>query len=339
MKFNKATIAIFAVAAPLLAACSTVGPNEVGVKVVGGKIKDCNVQSGQYFNGPRTDYKKFSTLPFQTNMLRAEGEGDRAGDDSIEVASTEGAKMNADMTITVRFVIDVDNEKAVCTMFKTVKSEDDFREKFLRPATRSVTRNVFTGYAAKDAFTTKRGEIQEKIKTELQKKFDAEKRPVVVESVDLRDIYLPKNIQDRIDQTINAEADAQTAAVNRKKQETEAETLRIVALKTAETSKAKAEGDANAKLAAAEAEAKTKVVNAKADAEAKLLNAEAEARANREISQSMSPELIELRKVQACAEAIGKTGAAIVNCGGTGGSSSGSSGSSGGATIIVDGRK
>ena len=248
----------------------SVDANEIGVEIVRGKVQG-TLNPGWHLISPvGGKVKVYSTRLQQTSMIRAGGEGDRTGDDSIEVASLEGARMNVDVTINYRL-----NKGEAVSLFGTIRDEVDIRERIVRPAVRSTMRDVFGAYNAKDAITTKRGEIQGRVFSALKEKF--EKEGIDVATVDIREIYLPENIQEQVNASIGAEAAAQRVAIERKQKETEAETNRLVSEKRAEQSR----------------------IEAKGQADAKKIAADGEAQANRLIAESLTPGLIQLRQIEA----------------------------------------
>lgn len=248
----------------------SVDANEIGVEVVRGQVQGTLGPGWHLISPVGGKVNKFSTRLLQTSMLRTPGEGDRTGDDSIEVASLEGARMNVDVTINYRL-----NKQQAVNLFRTIKDENDLRERIVRPGVRSTMRDVFAGYKAKDAITNRRGEIQQRVASLLNGKF--EKDGIDVQTVDVREIYLPENIQEQVNQAIGAEAAAQRVTIERKQKETEAETLRLVAEKTAAKARIEAQGAADARL----------------------INAQGEAEANRKIAESLTPGLLQLRQIEA----------------------------------------
>jgi SPFH domain / Band 7 family len=80
----------------------SVDANQIGVKIVRGQVQG-TLSPGWHFISPiGGKVKTFSTRIQQTSMLRTPGEGDRTGDDSIDVASKEGARIAVDLTINYR---------------------------------------------------------------------------------------------------------------------------------------------------------------------------------------------------------------------------------------------
>jgi regulator of protease activity HflC (stomatin/prohibitin superfamily) len=248
----------------------SVDANQIGVKIVRGQVQG-TLSPGWHFISPiGGKVKTFSTRIQQTSMLRTPGEGDRTGDDSIDVASKEGARIAVDLTINYRL-----RKSAAVQLFSNIKDESDLRERIVRPGVRSITRDIFAQYGAKDAITTARGEIQTLITKRLNEKF--EKQGLDVDTVDVREIYLPENIQSQVDESIGAEASAQKASIQRKQKETEAETARLVAEKNAQQKRIEAQGSADARK----------------------ISSQAEADANRKIAESLTPGLIQLRQIEA----------------------------------------
>jgi regulator of protease activity HflC (stomatin/prohibitin superfamily) len=248
----------------------SIDANEIGVKIIRGKIEGTLGPGWHLISPIGSRVERFSTRIQQTSMLRNPSEGDRTGDDSVEVASSEGAVMNVDVTINYRI-----NKKLLVNLFQTIKSEDDLLQRIVRPGVRSTVRDVLADFKAKDARTSRRGEIQGMVSSRLKTKF--EKQGVDVESIDIRDIYLPENIQAQVNESIAAEAANQRVAIQRKQKETEAETARLVA----ETAAAQARIEAQGK------------------ADAQRIEAQAQADSNRKIAESLTPGLIQLRQIEA----------------------------------------
>ena len=272
------TLALLAAGAVLLVvvfgflskAFVSVDANEIGVKIVRGQVEGTLAPGWHLISPIGGKVKKFSTRIQQTSMLKSATEGDRTGDDAIDVASKEGARMSVDMTINYRL-----RKTDAVKLFGAIRDEADLRERVVRPGVRSVTRDIFARYPAREAITTARSEIQAQIEQALNAKFSA--NGINIETIDVRGILLPANIQAQVDQAITAEAAAQKATIERKQKETEAETSRLVAEKGAQQKRIEAQGNADAKK----------------------ISSEAEADANRKIAESLSANLIELRRIEA----------------------------------------
>jgi regulator of protease activity HflC (stomatin/prohibitin superfamily) len=249
---------------------ASVDANEIGIEIVRGKVQGTLAPGWHFISPIGGKVEKFSTRIQQTSMLRGANDGDRAGDDSIEAASAEGATLSVDLTVNYRL-----KKTDAVKLFNNILSEDDLRERIVRPGVRSVTRDVFAKYNAREAITSKRGDIQLEIARRLNERFSTQ--GLEIETVDVRELYLPINLQEQVNQAIAAEAAGQRVAIERKQKETEAETARLVAEKTADQLRISAQGEADART----------------------INAKAEAEANKVIANSLTPGLIQLRQIEA----------------------------------------
>jgi regulator of protease activity HflC (stomatin/prohibitin superfamily) len=296
-------VAVFLIASSFV---RIVPANTVGIPTTFGKI-GTPLSSGFHFTEPWTEITGFSTRVQELSMLRASDEGDLAKDDSITVIAAGGGSMAVD--VTVRFSIAPDQADE---LFKQAGSLDLIKDRFVRPDTREVVRNVFGQFNAEEGYSTKRGDIAVMVTDELKKRLAI--RGITVDTVNIRDVAPEQQVLDSINAVLKERNGAAQALEAQKKQVTEAETRKQVAERDKEATITKAE----------------------ADAEAVAIAASAQAKANQEIAASLTPELVELEIARACAEAIAKTGAQVVNVCGNG---SGASGATAAPTsVIVDSR-
>ncbi len=151
-----------------------------------------------------------------------------------------------------------------------------WEEKIINPVVRDVVRNVVGQYEA-ESLPTERNNIANLIETGIRKSVSEQQNsPAVLESVQLREIVLPKKVKEQIERVQVAKQEVQRAQqeVQRAKQD---------ALKRA----AEAQGRAEAvKIAAA------------GKAQAVTIEADAQAKANKLISDSLTPKLLELKQIQ-----------------------------------------
>lgn len=282
---------------PALVACSNVKAGQVGVRTgPSGRVLDCGVGPGTHWTG-FGGMKTFTTRLQYSYLTAAPSEGDKNGKDDVTVTSSEGAIMSADLQIGYLLKSDKDT---VCRVFKTLARDDnEVRDLLIRPAVRAVAPAIFGGYHANEARTTKRVEIAGKIKDSLNARFlqDPLNGFINVDSVLVGDVRVSPQLQTSIDAAIKADADAVTADKERQAALTRAETARQEAEKQAQTT---------------------------------AINAAAQADKNQKEASSMTPDLAQLRETQACADAIAKTQAQVVNCGPA---------SSSGSSVIVQPKK
>jgi regulator of protease activity HflC (stomatin/prohibitin superfamily) len=275
--------ALLAVLLLSLGACSSIKTGQVGVKTANsGKVKECGVEPGLHWTG-FGGMDTFTTRLQYSYMTADPKEGDRAEPDDVKVSSSESAGMSADIQIGY---VQQNSVKAICRVYNELAKDDaQVKDNIIRPSVRAVAPSVFSQYSAKDAKTSKRTEIANKIRDALNERFKGEPYEgfVEVQSVQIGDVRLPTNIQTLVDDAIKAEADATTAELQRKAQLTRAETERQ----------------------AAELHSQTQAIDAAA-----------QANANRQLAASLTPDLANLKAIEACANALAQTKAQVASCGG-----------------------
>jgi regulator of protease activity HflC (stomatin/prohibitin superfamily) len=244
-----------------------IGATDVGVPVTLGKI-GTPLRSGVHLVLPWTDVNSFSTRLQQSDMSQTAGEGDRAGNDGVEVLSSEGGRMVLD--VTVRYSVKAD---AAADLFRRVGSMTGIREQIVRPDVRSRLRDVYSRYTAEESYAANR----EKVASEAEAAVRDGLAPfgLVVDAVKVRNITLESNLQTQISAKLEAKQAAERALIEQGRAQTEAETRRKVA-----------ETDAQAAVAAARGQAE----------------------ANTILAQSLTPELLRAREI----EAITKNGNAVL---------------------------
>jgi regulator of protease activity HflC (stomatin/prohibitin superfamily) len=286
----------------------TVSANTVGIPTTFGKVGS-PLSSGIHLVNPFTNITEFSTRIEELSMLKATDEGDKAKDDSISVIAQGGGAMSVDVTVRFGLLPEKASE-----LFRQAGTMSLVKERFVRPDAREVVRNVFGQYTAEDGYSTKRAEISTKIADELKPRLAA--RGIVIDSVNIRDVAPDAQQLAAINAILQSRNEAAKAFEDQKKQTTEAETRKQVAVldKTAAVTKAEAE------------------------AAAVTIAAQAQADANDKIARSLTPSLLDLEKTKACATAIANTKAQVVNvCSGDAGNGS-STANSANTSVIVDGR-
>ena len=276
-------VAALAVVLALSAFVRIVPANTVGIPTTFGKV-GTPLASGFHVTAPWTEITEFSTRTQELSMLGASDEGDLAKDDSISVIAAGGGSMSVD--VTVRFSLAKDKAD---DLFKQAGSLDLVKDRFVRPETREVVRDIFGQYTAEQGYSTKRGEISAKITEDLRARLDA--RGIVVDTVNVRDVSPEQQVLDSINAVLKTRNEAAQALEDQKKQVTEAETRKQVASLDKEAAVTKAE----------------------ADAQAVSIAAQAQADANQKIAASLTPELVQLEIAKACADAIGATNAQVIN--------------------------
>ncbi len=280
--------------------------NTVGIPTTFGKV-GAPLSNGFHLVVPWTEITQFSTRIQELSMLRAADEGDMAKDDSIAVIASGGGSMKVD--VTVRFSVAADR---AAELFRLAGSIDLIKDRFVRPDTREVVRDIFGEYTAEQGYSTERAKIATEVTAQLAERLL--KRGIIVDSVNIRDVLPEQQVLDAINAVLQTRNQAAQALEDQKKQVTEAQTRKQVATLDKEAAITKAE----------------------AEAQAVSIAALAQAEANQKIAASLSPDLVRLEIAKACAEAIARTGAQVVNVCGVEGS--GGTGGVAPTSVIVDSR-
>jgi regulator of protease activity HflC (stomatin/prohibitin superfamily) len=313
---------LLSIMAAFMCACSyeTVAPNQTGLIVQDGKVSE-KAAPGRYdtfsfFHDVKLLTWKTGTA--QSIFTSKADAGDRPGDDSIPVVSHEGSTLRADVTVTYS----INKDQATCMLKANLESDDDVRDKLVRPQVLGAFSSVSSSLNAIDIMTTRKGELANIVLEYLQEVMGQKPIPnekptpmlvqnatdritqthpqsviandracgIHIESVVIPSLVPPDNIKDALNAQINAIAETQKLTLEQ------------------------------AQVSAAAANQKTK---AEGDAAQTTIAAQAQAEANSKLAASLTPQVLsdrasqrQLEALQACADAIAKTQAKVVSCGG-----------------------
>ena len=253
-----------------------INSGEVGILTTAGKFNPTPLQPGIHFFIPGIqDVIVVDTRVRIVNYKSNAGEGDfdrRGGvliKPAIEVLDARGLPVNIELTVQYR----LNPARAPQTIAEWGLN---WEEKIINPIVRDVVRNVIGQYKAEE-LPVKRNEIAIKIQSDIEKEIHKlPGKPVELVSVQLRSIILPKKIKEQIERVQIAKQ--------------EAERMKYEVLR------AKQEAEKRAALAHGQAEAKK--IQAQGEADRIRIEAEAQSRANKLISESLTPELLQLRQIQ-----------------------------------------
>lgn len=257
----------------LFTAWRTIEPGYVGIVFDKSTRQVTNtLDPGWVFINPFTQSITRYPISLQTLvMVQAGQEGQTQGDDSIKIGSREGQTLFAD--VSVQYSVERDRAS---DLYKTWAGApiEAIQDNLVRQVTRSVLNDVASQYGWEEVFGEKRVEYTQKVSAEITKRFDA--KYVKFESLNLRGFHLPDNLQKALDAKIAAQqaAEQQTYALAQ-------------AQVKAKQDQVAAEGQANAVRAQAQGEA-----------DATKIRAAAQAEANRQLAQSLTPDLIRYQQLQ-----------------------------------------
>lgn len=197
-----------------------INAGEVGVKVLFGSIQNDVLGSGLHFVNPLLDIKRLDVKTQNYTMSGVNDEGHKLGDDAIRVLTSDGLEVTIDLTVLYR-VVGGDAPKLLR------ETGDDYRDKVVRPVTRTKIRDNAVYYQAVDLYAGKRDEFQQRIYRSIEDDF--KRRGLMLEQLLVRNITLPNSVKASIESKINAEQDAKKMEFVLLKEKQEAERKRVEA--------------------------------------------------------------------------------------------------------------
>lgn len=260
MKFNWKQFAGIALVGVSLAACSTVPAGHVGVKVylLGGSkgVDSEELGVGRYWIGMNEQLYIFPTY-MQNYTWTKEPDSTGPEDESISFQTVEGMTANADVGISYQL-----DPTKINKIFQTYRrGVDEITDTFLRNMVRDSLVKQASTKPIEYIYGAGKAELMAAVQADVQKQVE----PIGIK-IDkiywIGEIRLPQTVID----SINAKNAATQMAQQRQNE-----------------------------VAQARAEAEKKVAEAKGEADSILLKAKAQAQANRELSSSITPELVQYR--------------------------------------------
>jgi len=203
-----------------LASIKQIGAGEVGVKKLFGSVQNDVLGSGLHFINPLMDVEKLDVKTQNYTMSGVNDEGNKNGDDAIRVLTSDGLEVTIDLTVLYR-VVASDAPKLL------KETGNDYRDKIVRPITRTKIRDNAVYYQAVDLFGSKRDEFQQRIYKSIESDFKT--RGLMLEQLLVRNITLPNSVKASIESKINAEQDAKKMEFVLQKEKQEAERKRVEA--------------------------------------------------------------------------------------------------------------
>ena len=205
----------------LLTACvKQIDAGFCGVQSIFGKVQNQVLNSGLNFINPLVDVKEIDIRTQNYTMSGTHDEGEKSGDDAIRVLSADGLEVTIDLSVLYR-IVPVEAPKLV------QETGLDFKDKIVRPITRTRIRDNAVYYDAVALYSTKRDEFQNRIFKNIEEDF--RKRGLFLENLLVRNITLPASVKAAIEQKINAEQEAQKMQFVLQKERQEAERKRVEA--------------------------------------------------------------------------------------------------------------
>lgn len=214
-------VGIIMICLGILTSCIVqINAGEIGVQTLFGKVQNDVLTSGLHFINPLVDVNRIDVRTQNYTMSSVHDEGDKAGDDAIRVLTSDGLEVIIDLTV----LYHVQASESPRLVRETGL---DFKDKIVRPVTRTKIRDNSVYYTAIDLYSVKRDEFQTRIYKTIEDNFKA--RGLELEQLLVRNITLPNKVKAAIEEKINAEQDAQKMFFVLQKEKQEAERKRVEA--------------------------------------------------------------------------------------------------------------
>lgn len=268
-----ATGIIIALILIIVAACSERIPaGYVGVVYnMNGGIENEVLTQGWKFVSPTKKVTKFS-IALEPSYMTADKQGDSSDDESFEIPTKEGASLETDVAFSYSYKLEeVPN---TFTRFHGQNGEEILKS-FIKPKMQAWIKEITPEFTMMEIVATKRGTVNATLTERLGERFEA--YGIIIDNIALADVRPDEDTARAITEKIQAQEALEKAKVNAEKDKVEANRDKEVATINAEKARIEAQGKADAKL----------------------INAEAEAQSNKKIAESLTPELIELKEVEA----------------------------------------
>ncbi len=203
-------------------AVKVIEPGRVGVQSLFGKVQDEVLPSGLHIIDPLVEITTFDTRTQNYTMSAVSTEGEKQGDDAIRVLSSDGLEVTVDLSVLYR----VYPYKTPYIM-QNLGSEAEYKDKIIRPISRTAIRDNAVYFQAVELYSTKRQQFQDRIYKAISQNYA--KNGIELQQLLVRNITLPASVKASIESKINAEQDAQKMQFVLQKEKQEADRKRVEA--------------------------------------------------------------------------------------------------------------
>jgi regulator of protease activity HflC (stomatin/prohibitin superfamily) len=259
-----------------------VGEAKVVVNSIDKTIVDTIDVPGSGFKSPLNDFVEFDLF---SQQLTFAGDGDgppsytggsvNGKEITVNVGGVSGGSTRANVDLVATYSLGTEQIKKIYSEFR---SQERFTEQVVQKQVLSIARQIPANYSAVEFRGTERGAAEEAIRKALNERLA--EYGVEFTSVTIQDVRYPDSVETALTQIEEANQNAQKAEADKRTAEVNAEKALI-----------EAQGVANAEIE----------------------KARGEAEANKLLSQSLTPELIELRKAELLVKASEAGGYIIDN--------------------------
>ena len=256
-----------------------INSGEVGIKVTTGKFQEQPLNPGLHFYIPL--FEKIIPVNTRVRMITYSNENKQVLSDgysryegglrrnpAIRVMDSRG--LGVDIDLAVQYHLRPESAPKTIATWGTA-----WEDKIINTKVREIVRDVIGKYAAEN-LPQKRTEIAKEIQDRVRKKVEAiPGTPVVLDSVELRNIELPTKIKTKIEEL---QAEKQNVMI-------------------AEQQKERAKREAERKAEIARGEAEKRRIEAQGKADQIRIEAGAQAKANEIIANSLTEKLLQMEQI------------------------------------------
>ena len=261
-----------------------IGTGKVGITYTySSGVKDELLKPGAHFIPPMEYMKEFSTSN-EILVLSKDSRDGSKDDDSFKVATSDDANIAISFQMTYRYI-----EDQVIDTYKKFKGMDgeDIVENRVKTVLKSKISEVTTDYSMMDIYSGNRTQLNEALTEYLNKDF-SKKYGIEVLDATIIDVHPDKKLKKAIDNRVTALQEKQQAQAEQEKVKVQKQTEQL-----------QAEADANIEITKAQADAEKTKIKTNADAENTRTKAKAQAEANKELSASITEDLIKMKEAEA----------------------------------------
>ncbi len=219
-------IAMAMVLLVFFSSCTTVASGHVGVPQVFGRVQEKTLEPGIHLINPFASVTHLDTRTQTYTMSHVSSEGQKGGDDSVDVISSDGLKVNMDISV----IYNLQPDKAIFVV-KTIGG--DISENIVRPQIRAAIRDNAAAHTAVELYSSKKDIFVANVQKQLQAA--TTKYGIETQQVLLRSIQLPPEVMKAITDKMQAQQASQ--AMQYKLEQTKQE---------ADRQRAEAQGEADA---------------------------------------------------------------------------------------------
>ena len=246
-------------------------------------VKDELLKPGAHFIPPMEYMKEFSTSN-EILVLSKDSRDGSKDDDSFKVATSDDASIAISFQMTYRYI-----EDQVIDTYKKFKGMDgtDIVENRVKTVLKSKISEVTTDYSMMDIYSGNRAQLNEALTEYLNKDF-SKKYGIEVLDASIIDVHPDKKLKKAIDNRVTALQEKQQAQAEQEKVKVQKQTEQL-----------QAEADAQIEITKAQADAEKAKIKTNADVENTKTKAKAQAEANKELSASITEDLIKMKEAEA----------------------------------------